>query len=326
MAATNDSPIELVPGDDRLTTFPIQRELLWKLYKQATKSFWVVEEVNLSVDRNDFARKLSPQEKHFVKLILAFFAASDKIVNINLAKRFKEEIKILEVEYFYDFQMMMENIHAEMYSLLLDTLIESEEEKQHLLNAAQTIPIIKKMTEWMYKWINSSDNFAQRLLGMACVEGIFFSGCFCAIFWLCNRGLMPGLGHSNELISRDEGLHTLFAAILFSMIKEQYKLDTKTCFDIVREAVDIAKEFINEALPINLPEMNSLLMSTYIEFVADNLLNLANLDILYGSAQPFQFMEQINLQNKTNFFERYVSNYQKTPKSDTEVFEISSEF
>lgn len=320
------SPIAPISGDDRLTTLPIGRPQLWDLYKKSMKCFWTAEEVNISVDKSDYKRKLTEKERHFVNFVLAFFAASDKIVNLNLAKRFKDEIKILEAEYFYDFQMAMENIHAEMYSLLLDTIITDEKEKAFLQDAIKNIPVIAKMTDWMFKWINSDKSFAHRLLGMACVEGIFFSGCFCAIYWLANRGLMPGLAHSNELIARDEGLHTFFATVLYNLIREELKLSQTEAYEIIAEAVEIAKEFINAALPIDLPEMNARLMSQYIETVADNLLVLIELPKVYNSKQPFKFMEQINMIGKTNFFERYVSDYQKAPVADNDEFEVSTNF
>ena len=315
--------MELHPEDGRLTTFPIHRPTIWKYYEDAQRMYWVPAEVSLSRDVNDF-EKLTNNEKKYIKHILAFFATSDGIVNINLAQRFKQEIPILEVGYFYDYQMMIENVHAHMYSILIDTLIKDLAEKQVILSELTT------MAEFIFKCVDSNDNLANRLLRMACVEGIFFTGCFCAIYWLQNRGLMPGLGHSNELISRDEALHTMFALHLYWMLPP---ISTVEIYGIFDEAVQIACKFIETALPDDLSEMNSTTMKEYIKSQADNLLSLIDTPKLYNSKNPYLFMEQINLQNHTNFFERRVSEYSKsTGQSECSVpgqdpkYEIMSDF
>lgn len=318
---TSKSPFELIPEDSRLTTFPICRPEVWAWYKDAQRCFWTVEEINVSNDVIQYATKLTKGEQRFVKHILAFFAASDGIVNLNLAKRFKDDVKILEAGYFYDFQIMMENIHAEMYSILLEAIIPSKTERDELLTAAVTMPIIKEMSDYMFKCINSGAKFGDRLLRMACVEGIMFTGCFCAIYWLQNRGLMPALGHSNELIARDEALHTMFAMFLYNMTLE--KLTEEEVVEIVCEAVVLAKKFITDALPNNLPEMNAQLMGDYIECQADNLVALININPIYGTKHNFHFMEQINLTNRSNFFERRVADYSKVARADNDV--ISAE-
>lgn len=320
------SPIKLIPTDSRLTTFPISRPALWAYYKDAYKCFWTVEEISPSVDVSHYETKLSQGEKRFVKHVLAFFAASDGIVNMNLAKRFKKDIPILEAGYFYDFQIMMENVHAHTYSILLDAIIPGKAEKERLLNAIQTMPVIKKMSDYMFKCIQSDAPFAERLLRMACVEGIFFTGCFCAIYWLQNRGLMPALGHSNELIARDEALHTMFAMFIYTMLEQNFKLPCDRVYAIFREAVDLAKEFITEALPTGLSEMNANLMIPYIECQADNLITLIDFPPLYRSKHNFHFMEQINLTNRTNFFERRVSEYSKAQSADEGEFTIKTDF
>ncbi len=320
-----ESPIKLFPEDSRLTTFPIFRKDIWQWYETAYRSFWITEEVSLSRDIADF-EGLSSKEQKFIKHILAFFAASDGIVNINLAERFRQEITILEAKYFYDFQIMMENVHAQMYSILLDTLISDTREKEQLLNSVKTIPVIEKMAAYMFECINSQAMFAERLLKMACVEGIFFAGCFCAIYWLQNKGKMPGLAHSNELIARDEGLHTMFALFMYKKIILAQTPSPDRVKKIMIEAVDIAKEFICDALPYELAEMNSNLMSKYIESRADDIMTLVDGDAIYGSPNPFHFMENINLQNKTNFFERRVSEYSKTSISDKSEFDTNFDF
>jgi ribonucleotide reductase beta subunit family protein with ferritin-like domain len=321
----NVSPFKLVAADSRLTTLPIVRRPLFDYYQDAYKCFWTVEEISLSKDIEHFETRLTPGEKRFVKHVLAFFAASDGIVNLNLAKRFKKDVGMLEAGYFYDFQIAMENIHAHMYSLLLDTLV-SAKERDELLNAIHTIPVIKKMADFMFKCIDSDAPFAERLLRMACVEGIFFTGCFCAIYWLQNRGLMPGLGHSNELIARDEALHTMFAMFLYTMIEPEHRLSFDRVKEIVGEAVTLAKAFIADALPNGLAEMNAQLMGDYIECQADNLVTLIDFPVIFGSKHDFHFMEQINLQNRTNFFERRVSEYSKAQSVETTDFEIKTDF
>lgn len=319
-------PIDLLPSDSRYTTRPIARPGLWKYYEDHQKSYWVPGEVSLAKDIDHFENKLTPDERHFVKHVLAFFAASDGIVNLNLAARFRQEIPILEVQYFYDFQIMIENIHAEMYSDLLDKLIIDPRERERLLDAMHTIPVVGKMTQWMLDCVDSRESFAARLLRMACVEGLFFTGCFCAIYWLQARGLMPGLAHSNELIAKDEAFHTMFALFLYTMIRPQEQLTPDEIRVILRAAVTIAKEFITAALPINLPEMNAGLMGTYIECQADNLIVLLDLPPIYGSVSDFHFMEQINLKNRTNFFERRVAEYGQVCQPDKTDFERSDDF
>lgn len=319
-----ESPIKLIPEDSRLTTFPIARPQIWAYYQDAYKCFWTVEEISISADIFHYDTKLNPGEKHFVKHVLAFFAASDGIVNLNLVERFKKDLKILEVGYFYDFQIMMENIHAHMYSILLDAIIPNKTEKEILLNAINTMPIIQKMSQYMFKCIDSEASFPERLLRMACVEGIFFTGCFCVIYWLANRGLMPALGHSNELIARDEALHTMFAMMLYTMCTN--KLPQDHVYSIFAEAVNLATEFIAEALPNGLIGMNASMMTDYIKCQADNLITLIDLPKLYGVVHDFGFMEQINLTNRTNFFERRVSEYSKTKNADSGDFTIKIDF
>ena len=299
----------LQDADNRYVLLPIRHNNLFKLYKKALASFWTVEEVDLSKDLNDW-NKLSSNEQHFVKNVLAFFAGSDGIVLENLGVRFLKEIKTPEASCFYGFQIAMENIHSEMYSLLIDTYIRDNKEKNHLLRAIDTIPSVSKKAKWAIKWINDKEsNFATRVVAFAAVEGIFFSGSFCAIFWLKKRGLMPGLTFSNELISRDEGMHTDFAAEIYSMIVN--KLDSNTIYSIIKEAVEIEKEFIIDSIPCRLIGMNSTLMAQYIEFVADRLLVQLGYNKIWNSKNPFDFMEMISLEGKTNFFEKRVADYSK---------------
>jgi ribonucleoside-diphosphate reductase subunit M2 len=300
------------------------------MYKKAEASFWTAEEIDLSSDVKDW-ETLKPGEKHFIKYVLAFFASSDGIVLENLAVRFMREIQIPEARSFYGFQIAMEGIHSEVYSLLIDTYVRDTEEKNGLFNAIQTIPIIKKKGDWALKWISSEKSFAERLIAFACIEGIFFSGSFCAIFWLKKRNLMPGLTFSNELISRDEGLHRDFACLLYKHLNNS--LDASVVHEIVREAVEIEKEFVCESLPVSLIGMNKELMSQYIEFVADHLLATLGLEKLYNKSNPFDWMELISLQGKTNFFEKRVADYQKAGvmaslKQDesSHVFAMDDEF
>jgi ribonucleoside-diphosphate reductase beta chain len=310
---------------DRFTIFPIREMDMWKMYKQHMSVFWTAEEIDLSKDVNDW-HKLNDNERYFIKNILGFFAGSDGIVMENLAMRFTREVRWAEAKFFYSCQNLLEAVHSETYSLLIDTYINDPEEKDTLLRATQTIPCVKKKAEWALKWIENSDSFATRLLAFACVEGIFFSGAFCAIFWLKQRGLMPGLTLSNEFIARDEGLHTDFACLLYS--KEE-KLNKKEAYKIIKEAVDIEKEFITESLPCNLIGMNSVLMSQYIEFVADRLLLQLGYNKLYNSSNPFSFMERISLENKDNFFEKRVSTYAKAgvgKDRDTMIFKMDYDF
>jgi ribonucleoside-diphosphate reductase beta chain len=278
------------------------------MYKQAEASFWTAEEIDLSADLKDWSN-LNEGEKHFVSHVLAFFAASDGIVNENLVVNFMNEVKVPEARCFYGFQVMMENIHSETYSLLIDTYIKDEQEKSKLFNALDTIPCVNKKGQWAIRWIESK-NFAERLVAFAAVEGIFFSGSFCSIFWLKKRGLMPGLSFSNELISRDEGLHCDFACLLYSNYL-QNKLSEARVIEIITDAVKIEQEFVMDALPVDLIGMNAKLMSQYIEFVADRLLVTLGYSKYYKSTNPFDFMEMISLQGKTNFFEKRVAEYQK---------------
>jgi len=299
----------LVENPNRFVLFPIEHYDVWRFYKQAVASFWTVEEVDLASDLGDWAN-LNDGERHFISHVLAFFAASDGIVNENLAINFINEIQISEAKCFYGFQIMMENIHSEMYSLLIDTYIKSPEEKSRLFKALETVPCVQKKGEWALRWINS-DSFAERLIAFAAVEGIFFSGSFCSIFWLKKRGLMPGLSFSNELISRDEGLHCDFACHLY-LHHIVNKLPEERVQQIIMDAVVIEKEFVSDALPVSLIGMNARLMGEYIEFVADRLLLSLGCKKVYNALNPFDFMELISLQGKTNFFERRVGDYQKS--------------
>jgi ribonucleoside-diphosphate reductase beta chain len=298
----------LTENPNRFVLFPIQHNDVWQMYKKAEASFWTAEEIDLSQDQKDW-ENLNDGERHFISHVLAFFAASDGIVNENLAVNFMQEVQMAEARCFYGFQVMMENIHSETYSLLIDTYIKDPKQKDYLFNALETVPAVAKKGEWAIKWINS-ENFTERLIAFAAVEGIFFSGSFCSIFWLKKRGLMPGLTFSNELISRDEGLHCDFACLLY---KDHLlnKLPESRVHEIIRDAVQIEQEFVTDALPVNLIGMNAQLMSQYIEFVADRLLDALGYSKIYGSTNPFDFMEMISLQGKTNFFEKRVGEYQK---------------
>ena len=299
---------------NRFCTFPIKYHDIWEMYKKAEASFWTAEEIDLGED-NKFWVALTDNERHFISYVLAFFASSDGIVLENLAIRFMGEIQIPEARAFYGFQIMIENIHSEVYSLLIDTYIKDQAEKLHLFSAIETIPIIKKKADWALTWISSTRTFAERLIAFACIEGIFFSGSFCSIFWLKKRAMMPGLTFSNELISRDEGLHRDFACLLYSHLNN--KLDNDTIISIVRSAVDIEKEFVSIALPVELIGMNSKLMIQYIEFVSDHLLGSLGISKLYNTPNPFDWMELISLQGKTNFFEKRVAEYQKAGVMDS---------
>ncbi|KAG0270395.1 Ribonucleotide-diphosphate reductase (RNR), small subunit [Actinomortierella ambigua] len=304
-----DEPI-LKPNPRRFVLFPIKFHEVWQMYKKAEASFWTAEEVDLSKDMNDWDNKLTSDEKYFISHILAFFAASDGIVNENLLERFSNEVQIPEARCFYGFQIMIENIHSEMYSLLIDTYVKEPAQRDHLFDAVDTIPCIRKKAAWAMRWISDQNStFAERLVAFAAVEGIFFSGAFASIFWLKKRGLMPGLTFSNELISRDEGLHTDFACLLFSLLRN--RTDPKRVNAIITEAVAIEQEFLTDALPVKLIGMNSQLMSQYIEFVADRLLVALGNPKHYNAENPFDFMDLISLQGKTNFFEKRVSDYQK---------------
>ncbi|KAJ3379440.1 Ribonucleotide-diphosphate reductase (RNR), small subunit [Entophlyctis sp. JEL0112] len=294
----------------RLVLFPIKHADVWQMYKKAEASFWTVEEVDRSKDMSDWEQRMTSDERFFVSHVLAFFAASDGIVNENLVQRFSSDIQIPEAKCFYGFQIMIENIHSEMYSLLIDTYVKDPVEREHLFSAIDNVPCIKKKADWALKWISDkASHFSVRLVAFAVVEGIFFSGSFAAIFWLRKRGLMPGLTFSNELISRDEGLHTDFACLLFSMLQNKPSHDTVLA--IVLEAVALEQEFLVDALPVKLIGMNADLMSKYIEFVADRLLVALGFTKHYFAENPFDFMDLISLQGKTNFFEKKVGEYQK---------------
>jgi len=294
----------------RFVLFPIQYHEIWQMYKKAEASFWTAEEMDLSKDLHDWTNRLNDNERHFISHVLAFFAASDGIVNENLVERFSNEVQVAEARCFYGFQIMMENIHSETYSLLIDTYIKDPRQREYLFDAIDTIPCIKKKADWALRWISDTKStFAERLVAFAAVEGIFFSGSFASIFWLKKRGLMPGLTFSNELISRDEGMHTDFACLLFSHMKRRPHPElVKT---IIMEAVEIEQEFLTDALPVKLIGMNAKLMCQYIEFVADRLLVALGNEKVYNSTNPFDFMDMISLQGKTNFFEKRVSDYQK---------------
>ncbi|MFN6946331.1 MAG: ribonucleoside-diphosphate reductase small subunit [Cytophagaceae bacterium] len=298
----------LKENKNRFVLFPIQHDDIWQMYKQEEASFWTAEEIDLTQDLTDWV-KLNDGERHFISHVLAFFAASDGIVNENLAQNFLDEVQYPEAKCFYGFQIMMENIHSETYSLLIDTYIKDAKEKSKLFNALDTIPCVTKKGEWALRWIDNG-SFVERLVAFAAVEGIFFSGSFCSIFWLKKRGLMPGLSFSNELISRDEGLHCDFACLLYTEhIKN--KLPDDQLKKIITDAVEIEKEFVTDALPVNLIGMNAKLMQQYIEFVADRLLIALGSSRIYNVSNPFDFMEMISLQGKTNFFEKRVAEYQK---------------
>jgi len=306
----------LEANENRFVIFPIQHHDIWKFYKDMEASFWTAEEIDLHQDLNDWNSKLNDDERYFIKHILAFFAASDGIVNENLAENFVNEVQYSEAKFFYGFQIMMENIHSETYSLLIDTYVKDEVEKDKLFNALENFPAIKKKADWALKWIDSP-SFAERLIAFAAVEGIFFSGAFCSIYWLKKRGLMPGLTFSNELISRDEGVHCDFAVHLHNehLIN---KVPKERIREIIVDALDIEREFITESLPASLIGMNSKLMTQYLEFVTDRLLVDLNCDKEYNTTNPFDFMDMISLQGKTNFFEKRVAEYQKAGVTNTD--------
>ncbi|RXK37299.1 ribonucleoside-diphosphate reductase subunit M2 [Tremella mesenterica] len=305
-----DEPL-LKETTSRFVLFPIKYREIWQMYKQAQASFWTSEEINLAPDLHDWENKLNDNERYFIEHVLAFFAASDGIVNENLVERFSAEVQAAEAKCFYGFQIMMENIHSETYSLLIDTYIKDVDRRNYLFEAIDTIPCIRKKADWALRWITDTrSTFAERLIAFAAVEGIFFSGSFASIFWLKKRGLMPGLTFSNELISRDEGLHTDFACLLFTHLRR--RPHPSTVEKIIREAVKIEQEFLTDALPVSLIGMNAKLMCQYIEFVADRLLVALGNDKIWNVSNPFDFMEMISLQGKANFFESRVSAYSKS--------------
>ncbi|MBM3161102.1 MAG: ribonucleotide-diphosphate reductase subunit beta [Bacteroidetes bacterium] len=317
----------LIENKKRFVLFPIQHDDIWNFYKKAEASFWTAEEIDLSPDLIDWENKLNNDERHFIKHVLAFFAASDGIVNENLAENFLSEVQYTEAKFFYGFQIAMENIHSETYSLLIDTYIKNSAEKEYLFNAIETLDCVKKKANWALRWIDKG-SFAERLVAFAAVEGIFFSGSFCSIFWLKKRGLMPGLSFSNELISRDEGLHCDFACLLYTK-HLIYKLPKEQVQQIIMDAVEIEKDFVTDALPVKLIGMNSDLMSQYIEFVADRLLVELGNEKVYHASNPFDFMEMISIQGKTNFFEKRVGEYQKAgvlAGKENQAFSLDEDF
>jgi ribonucleoside-diphosphate reductase beta chain len=325
---TQNEPI-LKENPNRFVLFPIEHNDIWDIYKKAEASFWTAEEIDLHQDVTDWENKLTDDERYFVKHILAFFAASDGIVNENLAENFVNEVQYTEAKFFYGFQIMMENIHSETYSLLIDTYVKDPKERDKLFNAIENFDAIKKKADWALKWIDSP-SFAERLIAFAAVEGIFFSGAFCSIFWMKKRGLLPGLTFSNELISRDEGMHCDFAVHLHNEHLVN-KVPKERIIQIITEALDIEREFITESLPVDLIGMNSRLMEQYLEFVTDRLLTELNCPKSYNSENPFDFMDMISLEGKTNFFEKRVSDYRKAgvgmeQETKEDSFSFDSEF
>lgn len=316
----------LTENPNRYVMFPIEDQDIWKQYKKQMDCFWRAEEVDLSKDYKDWDNNLTNDEKHFIKMVLAFFAASDGIVLENLGMRFMSEVQLSEARAFYGFQIMMENIHSEMYSILIESYIKDKEEKTKLFKAVENFECINKKANWAIKWIHDKRSaFATRLVAFACVEGIFFSGSFCAIYWLKKRGLMPGLTFSNELISRDEGMHTDFAVLLYSKI--QKKISKVRIYEIIKEAVEIEKKFICEALPCRLIGMNQDNMKKYIEFVADRLVVQLGYEKIYNSVNPFDFMEMISIEGKTNFFEKRVGDYSLSNNvKDDSAFDFNAVF
>ena len=315
----------LTPDDNRFVMFPIKHNDIWEMYKKQMDCFWRAEEIDLTKDEKDWAT-LHADEKYFISMILAFFAASDGIVLENLATRFMSDVQLSEARAFYGFQIAMENVHSESYSLLIDTYIKDDVEKNRLFNAIENFPCIKKKSDWAQKWIHDNrSSFATRLIAFACVEGIFFSGAFCSIYWLKKRGLMPGLTFSNELISRDEALHCEFAVLLYSKLIK--RLSKNKIHDIIKEAVEIESEFICDALPCRLIGMNSIMMTQYIQFMADRLCLQLGYDKIYNVTNPFDWMELISLQGKTNFFEKRVSDYALADKTKSDdMFELTEDF
>jgi ribonucleotide reductase beta subunit family protein with ferritin-like domain len=316
----------LDPKNNRLTVYPIKYTDIWRAYKKQIAAFWTTEEIDFSKDYDDFI-KLNENEQYFIKMILSFFAASDTIVNINLGERFIQEVQIREAIIAYDFQKMMENIHNETYSLQIDNIIRNNEEKEKALNAIKNYPCIKRKADWAYKWIESRDSYAQRLIAFAIVEGVFFSGSFCAIFWLKKKNIMPGLCDSNEFIARDEGMHTAFACLLYSMFND--RIDENIVHSMFKEAYEIERDFICDSLPCSLLGMNSDLMSQYIRFVSDLLLVSLNYNKIWNETNPFDFMESISMEGKTNFFESRPTQYQKASVLNTgrdNSFTITNDF
>jgi ribonucleoside-diphosphate reductase beta chain len=324
MSKKENEPL-LTESKNRYVMFPIEDQDIWGMYKKQVECFWRAEEIDLSKDFQGW-NKLNENEQYFIKMIIAFFAASDGIVLENIAIRFMSDVQLSEARAFYGFQIAMENIHSEVYSLLIETYIKKKTEKEVLFKSLENFPCIKKKADWSIKWINDKESdFATRLVAFACVEGIFFSGAFCSIYWIKKRGLMPGLTFSNELISRDEALHTEFAVLLYTKLRN--KLTKEKIYEIIKESVKIEQEFICEALPCRLIGMNAKLMSQYIEFVADRLVVQLGYEKIYGSQNPFDFMEMISIEGKTNFFEKRVGEYALATKDkDDTVFDIDDNF
>ena len=323
----NKTEYLLKENPNRFVLFPIQHDAIWEMRKKALASFWTSDELDLAQDMDDWKNKLNDDERHFIKHVLAFFAASDGIVNENLAINFYREVQIPEARSFYATQIQIEDIHSETYSLLIDTYIQNPEEKNNLFNAISTLPCVQKKAQWALNWIDNAPSFAHRLVAFAAVEGIFFSGSFCAIYWMKKRALMPGLTFSNELISRDEGMHCDFACLLYSMLENP--LDKAVVTQIITDAVLFEKEFVTDALPVSLIGMNAELMTQYIEFVADRLLVTLGCDKVYNTQNPFPWMEMISLQGKTNFFEKRVGDYQKSgvmADKDKQIFSLDEDF
>ncbi len=317
----------LEDNPQRFVLFPIKHDDIWKFYKKSEASFWTAEEIDLQSDLTDWEEKLTDDERHFIKHVLAFFAASDGIVNENLAENFVNEVQYTEAKFFYGFQIMMENIHSETYSLLIDTYIKDPKEKDMLFNAIEHLDCVKKKADWALRWIENG-SFAERLIAFAAVEGIFFSGSFCSIFWLKKRGLMPGLSFSNELISRDEGMHCDFACLLYNQHLNN-KLSSDTVKEIICDAVAMEKEFVTDAIPVRLIGMNAEMMCQYIEFVADRLLVSLGQNKVYNVENPFPWMDMISLQGKTNFFEKRVGDYRKAGVGATkeeQTFSLDADF
>jgi ribonucleoside-diphosphate reductase subunit M2 len=324
MSKISNEPL-LIPDDNRFVMFPIRYQDIWEMYRKQVDCFWRAEEIDLSKDMNDW-EQLSEPEKYFLSMILAFFAASDGIVLENLAVRFMNDVQVSEARAFYGFQIAMENIHSQTYSLLIETYIKNDVEKDKYFNAINNFPCIKKKSDWAQKWIKDNrSSFATRLIAFACVEGIFFSGAFCSIFWMKKRGIMPGLTFSNELISRDEALHCEFAVLLYNKLVN--KLKKSRVYEIIKEAVSIESEFICEALPCRLIGMNSNLMTQYIQFIADRLCLQLGHEKIYNSTNPFDFMELISLESKTNFFDRKNPEYALANKNKTDdIFQLTEDF
>ncbi len=317
----------LTENPDRFVIFPIQHSDIWDYYKKSEASFWTAEEIDMSQDLIDWDEKLNDDERHFIKHVLAFFAASDGIVNENLAENFVREVQYTEAKFFYGFQIMMENIHSETYSLLIDTYIKDNKEKDYLFHAIDHMDCVRKKADWALRWINNG-TFQERLVAFAAVEGIFFSGSFCSIYWLKKRGLMPGLTFSNELISRDEGMHCDFACMIYNQHIDN-KLPKETVRSIIADAVEIEKEFVSDALPVALIGMNAAMMCQYIEFVADRLLSSLGNEKIYNAENPFPWMDMISIQGKTNFFEKRVGDYKKSGigvEKAKQVFSLDEEF